>query len=276
MTFFSKPLAGPGYIILNIIRVMNMLGLLSVIAASAVMLVKTFVISRFFFFDAVSHVITLCISMFLIVSELPLFRSYYARNWPLLSPSSGFVTLGIGMIFVGVSILGNLNKAATSEKSLGLAFWRIVISSGIIVIVLGVLNIIASYIFRIKENGATARQVRSHGAVAAKQGLAFSAFPTPQAPSTNSSFKSFALGSRQPTLPSYNSPRPSYHSPNHSRSSSRQQVNPKMPLVISSPVNVNTAQFQKFAKSANVSRPDLLHHPALRGGGGDDVNYEVV
>ena len=47
------------------------------------------------------------------------------------------------MIVVGVGILGNLNKAATSEKSLGLSFWRIVISSGIVVLVLGVVNIFA-------------------------------------------------------------------------------------------------------------------------------------
>lgn len=81
--------------------------------------------------------------MFLIISELPLFRGYYARNWPLLGISSGFVTLGSLMIVVGVGILGNLNKEATSEESLGLAFWRIVISSGIVVVVMGVVNILA-------------------------------------------------------------------------------------------------------------------------------------
>ena len=47
------------------------------------------------------------------------------------------------MIILGVSILGNLNKGATSEDSLGLGFWRIVISSGIVVIILGFLNIIS-------------------------------------------------------------------------------------------------------------------------------------
>jgi len=82
-------------------------------------------------------------TVFLIVSEFPLFRTYFVRNWPLLSLNSGFVTLGVAMIILGVSILGNLNKGATSEDSLGLAFWRIVISSGIVVIILGFLNIIS-------------------------------------------------------------------------------------------------------------------------------------
>jgi hypothetical protein len=58
MTLSSKSLAGPGYIILNGIRVMNIIGFLAVIAASIVMLVKTSVASKFFFFDAVTHVLT--------------------------------------------------------------------------------------------------------------------------------------------------------------------------------------------------------------------------
>lgn len=47
------------------------------------------------------------------------------------------------MIIIGVSILGNLNKQATSEGSLGATFWRLVIASGIVVSILGVANIFA-------------------------------------------------------------------------------------------------------------------------------------
>lgn len=46
MALSSKSLAGPGYIILNIVRVMNIIGLLAVATASVVMLVKTFAISK--------------------------------------------------------------------------------------------------------------------------------------------------------------------------------------------------------------------------------------
>ena len=158
MVFFNKSLAGPGYVILNIIRVCNIISLLAVIAASSVMLVKTFVVSKFFFFDACSHVIAAVISSmprtiswiflktnrltaFLIVSEISIFRGYFARNWPLFGPESGFITLGSSMLMLGNGVLGNLNKQATSQKSLGLAFWRIVISAGIVVIVMGVVNL---------------------------------------------------------------------------------------------------------------------------------------
>jgi hypothetical protein len=59
MTLSPKNLSGAGYIILNCIRVMNITGFLAVIAASVVMLVKTDTDTHLFFFDALSHVITL-------------------------------------------------------------------------------------------------------------------------------------------------------------------------------------------------------------------------
>lgn len=47
MPFLStEQLAGPGYIILNVLRVLNVIALSSVVASSVVMLVKTFVISK--------------------------------------------------------------------------------------------------------------------------------------------------------------------------------------------------------------------------------------
>jgi len=49
--------------------------------------------------------------------------------------------LGVTMILLGNAILGNLNKEATSQASLGLAFWRVVIASGIVVIVMGFVNL---------------------------------------------------------------------------------------------------------------------------------------
>ena len=58
MRFFKGTKKGFGCTILNVFRVMNIIALISVIAASLVMLVKTFVVSKFFFFDAVSHLVT--------------------------------------------------------------------------------------------------------------------------------------------------------------------------------------------------------------------------
>ena len=61
MRFYGGSLAGAGYIILNVIRVLNIISLLAVQTASGVMLVKTFIVSKFFFFDAAAHVIAMVI-----------------------------------------------------------------------------------------------------------------------------------------------------------------------------------------------------------------------
>jgi hypothetical protein len=81
--------------------------------------------------------------VFLLASEFSLFRTFFARNWPLLSPAHGFVTLALAMVVLGINMLGNLNKEAVSQESLGLAFWRVVISAGIIIFIMGWINLVA-------------------------------------------------------------------------------------------------------------------------------------
>lgn len=243
MALSGQSLQGPGFVILNMIRWMNIIGLLAVIAASIVMLVKTSTASKFFFFDAVSHVLTAItgskwesvhtiikhnadrLQVFLTVSELPKIpKGYYARNWPLLSEGHGFVTLALAMQVLGINMLGNLNKPATSQKSLGLAFWRIVIGSGIVIFILGFVNFIASYVFRDRNAGVTARQVRSHGATASLHSPKSTGTATPSAPELAQSYISRDTGSpmrtrnplnlftssdrRQSGLPSYSSASP--------------------------------------------------------------------
>ncbi|KAJ4294545.1 hypothetical protein N0V90_008236 [Kalmusia sp. IMI 367209] len=161
----AEHLAGPGYIILNVLRAINIITLSSVVASSVVMLVKTFIVSKFFFFDATSHVVTALVGMFLVISECSLFRGYFARNWPLLSPSHGFVGLGCSTMVLGFNMLGNMNKQATSQESLGMPFWRLLVASGILAIVIGFFNVVASFVFRDKARHITARRVRSHGAI---------------------------------------------------------------------------------------------------------------
>lgn len=77
------------------------------------------------------------------MSELPILGQYFLTHWPLLSPLHGFFALGLAMIAIGADVLGNLNKPSASQASLGDNIWRLVISSGIILLVLGFVNIIA-------------------------------------------------------------------------------------------------------------------------------------
>lgn len=124
------------------------------------------------------------------------------------------------MLVLGINMLGNLNKDATSQKALGMPFWRILIASGILIFILSWVNLIASFVFRDRARGLTARQVRADGAVAVHKSpipgcgtppapeLAQSYLPNPISPSKSGSpfreWKSQRPQSvRSYTLPSY-------------------------------------------------------------------------
>ena len=179
--------------------------------------------------------------VFLLTSELSLFRAYFARNWPLLSPAHGFVTLALAMIVLGVNMLGNLNKPATSQRSLGLPFWRIVIGGGIVIFILGWVNLIASYVFRDRNKGITARQVRAHGAVAEMKTPMTSSSATPSAPELAQSYLHHPVTPTKSSNPfrflnaeHRNSILPSYHT---STSSPQSATSPPYPTTTKDPVS---------------------------------------
>jgi glycerol uptake facilitator-like aquaporin len=49
--------------------------------------------------------------------------------------------LGTSMLLVGNAVLANLNKNATSPHNIGLWAWRLVLGAGIVVIIMGAVNI---------------------------------------------------------------------------------------------------------------------------------------
>ncbi|GAB1729417.1 hypothetical protein NU195Hw_Modified_152t1 [Hortaea werneckii] len=309
MTLSPKTLAGSGYIILNCIRGLNVIGFLAAMCASVIMLIKTSTSSKFFFFDAVSQITTAFICVFLLVSELSLFRSYFARNWPLLSQGHGFVALALSMIILGVNMLANLNKQSTSQEALGLPFWRIIVASGIIAFVLGFINLVASYVFCDRAQGITARQVRAKGVVAIRGGSVTVTSTTSSAPGPVASYVAspespgkssdpihvFTTERRPSLLPSYHSsstlssPAKEPQSPTsrYSRASNctkkkvfgvlgraRQSLAPPLPIntrepEISGPMGVNP-QFANL-----VQRPDSVLHPS-RTGAGDPFRWKAV
>lgn len=95
---------------------------------------------------------------------MSLFKNYFAKTWPLLSADHGFGFLSASMFTLGINMLGNLNKEATSQESLGMEFWRIVIASGILSLIMGLFNLVATFVFRDKGRRVTSRMVRAHGA----------------------------------------------------------------------------------------------------------------
>ncbi|RDW59349.1 uncharacterized protein DSM5745_11044 [Aspergillus mulundensis] len=257
MASLKESLAGPGYVILNAVRAMNIIVFLDIIAAHVVMLIKIDLLTSFFFFEAVVHAIAIGISIFLLVSELPFFRAYFDRHWPSLGENSGFLSLAGAMLILGIGALGDLNKPATSQEKLGLTFWRIIISAGILAIVVSVLNVAANFAFADRDVGISARHVRVYGAVAPQK-----------VASRTGSQRSFQLSyKREETLPSYNSPSPVRRISTASLSRFPVKFSPPRNAASTMPMpsHVDYAPSSKYSRdSSGVTIPDLAHHPALQ------------
>jgi len=168
------------------------------------------------------------------------------------------------MIIIGTSVLGNLNKEATSEDSLGKSMWQTVISSGIVTCILGIVNIFASYMFRQKALDITARQVRAHGSTAPQKVFTAPTSPmTSTYPSTRK--RSFHLNRRSAsdTLPTYRTnDHPMYQSPPE-----RPARNVSAPIggtEIGKPMGEPEVGAGYVPTVNGVSRPDLAFHPAFR------------
>lgn len=131
-----------------------------------------------------------------------------------------------------------------------------------------------SFVFRDTKAHLTARQVRSHGAVASHKADVEAS--TPRLPNRKSRYRSFFLGSKRDSLPSYRS---------HKETGNDMIETPRMPLAISTPFPQNHdlrrsvhspgASSSKYSQSPKseraplspeVSRPDLAHHPAMTRG----------
>ncbi|KAJ5907928.1 hypothetical protein N7495_000610 [Penicillium taxi] len=272
MSKLLATLAGPGYLILNTVRVLNIIAFLDIIAACVVMLIKTHILNGYFFFQAVTHAVIAIISIFLIISELPIFRGYFNRNWPLFGEDAGFIALAGVMMILGVATLGNLNLAAMSQKDISLAFWRVVLSAGILGMVMSVGNVLATLVFTDRKSGVSARQVRAYGAAAPSEVM-----------SRASSHRSFQLGvKRDDSLPTY-SPQPAL------KRATKRFTN-RFPLKISTPFSNNNNNnnnnnlnvpgnraSSRYSRGPNeakipdeemaeVKMPDLAHHPAMYSG----------
>ena len=117
------------------------------------------------------------------------------------------------MCIDGVMVLGNLNSSDENSKSLGENFFQVIEAGGIITFIMGLFNIIASYIFRDRQAAVTARMVRAHGATAAAkvandvryQGS--NTIATPQIARSNPGSVRTVVSSTNDQLPFYNAPR---------------------------------------------------------------------
>ncbi|KAK0639315.1 hypothetical protein B0T16DRAFT_432186 [Cercophora newfieldiana] len=163
----NSKVRGSGHLVLNGLRALTLIGLGTVMVACWAMIVMSGITQHFDFFDTISHFFIFGISVFLVISEVNLFKAYFENNWPVLSPTHSLAWLGLALVIIGCSIMGDLVKPAYSQENLGLPIWRLVIASAILSIAFGVFNMVVSVIFRDGKNRITARMIRSDGNLAA-------------------------------------------------------------------------------------------------------------
>ncbi|KAK4102605.1 hypothetical protein N658DRAFT_495319 [Parathielavia hyrcaniae] len=169
----NSKLLGVGHVLLNVLRALNLIGLAAVMMASMVMPILSGQTNHFYFFDMATHIAVFLFAAALFVSELPVpwrwLRRWFEGTWPVLGPNHSLAWLGVGMIFIGFQILGDLWKPAYVVETIGLEWWRAIVAASILSVTFGFFNIIASIIFRTEtETGmvVTVRQIRHYGSLA--------------------------------------------------------------------------------------------------------------
>jgi hypothetical protein len=263
-------------IILQVLRAFTIIGLLTAAVACWTLIIKIDTSNGWFFFDAASLFFTSTISVFIVVSELPVARGYFRRTWPVLSDECGLTWLGVAMTIIGCNILGKLNQPANSSKKLGMPFWRLVLAAGVLAITFGICNIVCSFIFRDSANEISARIVRSEGSLANSH---------PKAPSLKeysvrsnsvksekgkSTFMSFFWGKdkKDKQEKTGSSPRPEISGPMPSQAYQQYDVERDPAYSPSVDQNPNGDQWDYDRRSPiapDIRRPDTALHPMNHG-----------
>jgi hypothetical protein len=199
---------GVGFVVLNILRVLTIIALAAATASSWVLMVKVQRGETYFVFQAASLFFLGLICVFLTISEIPVnaIKSYYRDAWPNFSDEHGLTWLGLAMVLIGCNLLGQLNHPAFASDKFGLAFWQLVMASGILCLTFGALNVMGNFVWR-ESNGINARHVRSRGADALPKYYEPSHTSSLRNEKTRSKFMSTFWNKKEPeeaTSPRYN------------------------------------------------------------------------
>ncbi|KAJ1338194.1 hypothetical protein MN608_01052 [Microdochium nivale] len=166
----SSGFQGSGYIYLNVVRALNIIILQAVAAACILMMVFAKMPNGYTFFADVSLFFIVCACFLLTWSELPIKagKSWIANHFPVISEGFGFTWFGVTMFVMGCHTLGALSHEPFTPETIPLPIWQLIIAAGILAMIAGVLNIVSSLVFKNKEAGITAREVRNYGATTAE------------------------------------------------------------------------------------------------------------
>ncbi|KAF4121669.1 hypothetical protein GMORB2_2077 [Geosmithia morbida] len=158
---------GVSMVILQVLRVCTIIVLGTAVVSFWALAVKINMTKAYFVFDAASLVFMSAVSLFLAISELPFGKRFFEQHWPAFSPRHGLGWLGFALVMVGCDILGKLNNPKMQADDLGMPWWRLVLASGILNLVFGLLNVVATFALHDWLGGQNVRVIRTIGAASA-------------------------------------------------------------------------------------------------------------
>ncbi|CEJ92506.1 hypothetical protein VHEMI08156 [[Torrubiella] hemipterigena] len=277
MGIFSKTaLRGAGYWVLQALRVFTVISLLAAVASCWVLMIKVDKGRTFFVFECISLFFTSVIAIALIVSEFPMvsfIRNYFRQAWPVLSESYGVGWLGAAMVVIGCNVLGSLNEPGFDPENLGSNFTSLVQAGGILCLIFGALNVLASLIWRDGKEKITSRDIRADGSLAKQRDVLPSSYSASAASSVHREKQGFrqsvfsVFGKRpqnggaagKTTIPIISGP--IYTHPNPECN------NPPPNYALSSPNPTTVTSGSKESPVVRgVMRPPTAEHPMLSGG----------
>ncbi|KAF3118748.1 hypothetical protein TWF703_004444 [Orbilia oligospora] len=132
----------PLFYLLNTLRVVTILSLACCAAGLFACVVIGLRGNRLSFFVTANILVLWVMSLFLIVVEFELFRSYWRRIWPCFGPQASLITPGICQLAIAFQIFGALS-GPMSKSIIGERFSAFNLAAAIIATVTGSANILA-------------------------------------------------------------------------------------------------------------------------------------
>lgn len=229
-------LNGAGFFVLQGLRVCTVITLLAAAAACWVLIIQVDQYKSFFVFQCMSLFFTSMGCLFLIVAEYPVIkflRGFYRESWPVLSSSHGVGWMGAAIVIIGCHVLGSLNQKGYDTDAFAGHFSNLVLSSGILCIVFGLLNIICALIWRDGKQGINSRNIRKDGSLASDGATlpSYSASPASSVrhEKTKSGMSFFKRGFKK--ADTKNPPRPVISGPYTSGQDSKARTDSTSPIV---------------------------------------------
>ncbi|KAK6334228.1 hypothetical protein TWF730_003443 [Orbilia blumenaviensis] len=114
------------------------------------------------FFVTANILVLWLMSLFLVIVEIELFRSYWRKRWPCFGPQASLVTSGVCQLAIAFQIFGALS-GPMSKSIVGIKFNAFDLAAAITATIIGSANILTSIALRQKYRDIPIKDIRRKG-----------------------------------------------------------------------------------------------------------------